>query len=198
MHRNILSAWLIGMLISSPTWAADSDLFLREISRTGPTRFVKWVEQYYGEREEGKSGFDAEGNQVGSITGALVGGSIGLFLGDGKNMLGDLKHGATTGSKDGAWLGGTMAKGVGNSDELEEVITDYINDRQLLLDAVTQAVQSCVQKGGVFSQCRKSQAVAKLTSQISQLNYAYCRQATAVKQPNNPSQPILVPQLCQS
>jgi hypothetical protein len=196
LKSHLLAILFVVPIVGDPSsaHAADTGLFLQEVSRSGPTRFVKWAEQYYSERKQGKSGFQASGEQTGKVLGALVGGSLGLLSDD---PIGGIKEGAKSGVGYGGGLGEAMGKTVG-SEELEELITDYMNDREPLLEEANQIVQSCVSKGIAFSTCRRSQNISNITAEISQLNNNYCRKAIAIRQPKNPSQPILVPNLCQN
>ena len=131
--------------------AADLVLFLQQVSRVGPTQFVRWADGYYAERKEGKSGFQGSDAQLGSVTGAIMGGALGMLKDD---MFSGIKQGAESGKDTGGKLGNAYGVVQGQSQALEDLITDYVNDRQPLLDKVEQMVDTCLQTGQPFSTCR--------------------------------------------
>lgn len=186
----ILSAMIF---MSHPGYAADTGLFLQELSHSGLPHFAKWADQYYAERRAGKSGFDQAGAQTGKVLGGLLGGSLGL-LGD--DPMKDVKAGAKAGIGYGEVVGRSMGKTIG-TDELEELITDYMNDRSAYLEKANAVIRSCVSGGTPFSTCRRSRDISEISSSISELNHNYCRRALELREPGDPSKPIFTPALCQ-
>jgi len=175
--------------------AADLVLFLQQVSRVGPTQFVRWADGYYAERKEGKSGFQGSDAQLGSVTGAIMGGALGMLKDD---MFSGIKQGAESGKDTGGKLGNAYGVVQGQSQALEDLITDYVNDRQPLLDKVEQMVDTCLQTGQPFSTCRRAQNLVTVVNRIAQLNMQYCRQAIQVPSPMDRTKAMLPPEICQA
>lgn len=178
---------------ASNAFAADLTLFLQQSARTGPSCFVQWAEQYYAERKQGKSGFQESERKVGTVAGAIMGGAVGSLKDD---MLSGMKNGFNSGKKYGGQLGEAYGVVEGRSQKMENLITDYVNDRQPLLDAIEKRVLACMQGGTKFSSCRMDQSVVALQSKIADLNNSYCRQAVAIPSPLDHNKRMLSPQLC--
>ena len=184
---------IIFVFIAANAFAADLTLFLRQASRSGPEGFVKWTEQYYAERKAGKSGFQGQEAKVGSFAGAIMGGGIGSLKDD---MFRGMKEGYSSGKKAGAAVGNAYGAMEGRSQKMETLITDYINDRQPMLDSLEAKVTACTRGGENFSSCRASSEVERLTAKIAALNFAYCRKATAVPSPLDANKTMLPASLC--
>lgn len=184
---------IVFVSIATSAFAADLTLFLRQASRTGPASFVKWTEQYYAERKEGKSGFQGREKKVGSVAGAIMGGGLGSLKDD---MFGGIQSGYSTGKKAGAQLGNAYGALEGRSQKMEDLITDYINDRQPYLDAIEKKIDACMRKSENFSSCRTSSDVAQIVDKISTLNFSYCRKAIAVPSPLDPNKKMLSETIC--
>jgi len=182
------------LFVATSAFAADLTLFLRQASRSGPEGFVKWTEQYYAERKAGKSGFQGHESKVGSFAGAIIGGGVGSLKDD---MFSGMKAGYANGKKAGAAVGDAYGAMEGRSQKMENLITDYINDRQPLLDTLEMKINACTRTGENFSSCRTSAEVERLTARIASLNYAYCRKAAAVPSPLDARKTMLPATLCQ-